>query len=202
MKKKRMVLLLFVVIFSVVCGSIVSNATKDTYTFDWLVENSNYIIIANNSRPIKKTENPKYTVLYSSPISEYHKKEGKYYLELDTSFSRTLVSEGVTIVSDKKHIKLDKYRLYILFLNEIEGQEGFYTITNGKTGIIELKPDRLKPYDSALKKDLSERFENSDAFLEWFNEHCEKDAKIKEQEQKEALKTEPHTAPETTSAPY
>ena len=84
------------------------------------------------------------------------------------------MSEGVTIVSDKKHIKLDKYRLYILFLNEIEGQEGFYTITNGKTGIIELKPDRLKPYDSALKKDLSERFENSDVFLEWFNEHCEK----------------------------
>ena len=112
------------------------------------------------------------------------------------------MSEGVTIISDKKHIKLDKYRLYILFLNEIEGQEGFYTITNGKTGIIELKPDRLKPYDSALKKDLSERFENSDAFLEWFNEHCEKDAKIKEQEQKEALKTEPHTALETTSAPY
>lgn len=174
MKRKRMVLLLFVVIFSVVCSSIVSNATKDTYTFDWLVENSDYIIIANNSRPIKKTENSKYTVLYASPISEYDKKEGKYYLELDTSFSRTLLSESVTIISDKKHIKLDKYRLYILFLNEIEGQEGFYTITNGKTGIIELKPDRLKPYDSALKKDLSERFENSDVFLEWFNEHCEK----------------------------
>ena len=83
MKSKRMVLLLFVVIFAVVCGFIVSNATKDTYTFDWLVENSDYIIIANNSRPIKKTENPKYTVLYSSPISEYHKKEGK----LTTLFS-------------------------------------------------------------------------------------------------------------------
>ena len=202
MKRKRMVLLLFVVIFAVVCGFVVSNATEDTYTFDWLVENSDYIIIANNSRPIKITENPKCTVLYASSISEYHKKDGKYYLELDTSFSRTLFPEGVTIVSDKKYIKLDKYRLYILFLNEIEGQEGFYTITNGKTGVIELKPDRLKPYDSALKKDLSERFENSDIFLEWFNEHWEKDAKRKEKEQKETIKTEPHIAPETTSAPY
>ncbi len=203
MKKKRMILLLFVVIFAVVCVSIVSNATKDTYTFDWLVENSDYMIMVDNSRPIKITENTGCTMLYDPPISEYYKKDGKYYLEINAICSHThVLSEGITIVSDKKHIKLDKYHLYILFLNEIEGQEGFYTITNGKTGIIELKPDRLKPYDRVLKKDLNENFENSDVFLEWFYEHCEKDVKRIKKEQKEELKTESNIAPETTTAPY
>ena len=108
----------------------------------------------------------------------------KYYLKLDViCYHSHIFSEGVTIISDEKHIKLDKDRLYILFINEIEGQEGFYTITNEKTGIIELKSDKLKPYDRALKKDLDENFENSDVFLEWFYTHCEKDLKETEKQQ-------------------
>ena len=184
MKKKTMLLLLFVVSFAVVYVFIISSITKDTFTFDWLVNNSDYTIMATNSLPIEKTENPKYTVCYDLPLSEYYEKDGKYYLKLDViCYHYNTFSEDITIVSDEKHIKLDKDRLYILFINEIEGQEGFYTITNEKTGIIELKSDKLKPYDRALKKDLDENFENSDVFLEWFYTHCEKDLKETEKQQ-------------------
>ena len=77
MKKKTMLLLLFVVSFAVVCVFIISSITKDTFTFDWLVNNSDYTIMATNSLPIEKTENPKYTVCYDLPLSEYYEKDGK-----------------------------------------------------------------------------------------------------------------------------
>ncbi len=198
-----MVLLLFVVIFAAAFFFLVSKATKDTYTFDWLIKNSDYMIMTDNSEPYKIPEISGYTVCYSLPISEYYEKNGEYFLELDVNcFHQRVLPEAITIVSDKKHIKVDEHHLYILFLNEIEGREGFYTITNGKTGIIEIENKKLKPYDKSLKKELNENFEDSDVFLEWFYDNCEKDVKRIEKEQKEEAKTKSPVTPETTQIPY
>ncbi len=168
MKKKKTILTCGVIILVFLCISLILNSTKENYPLNWLVENSDYAVVAQ--RNILRCENTGNSYAMNAYNGKKpYKKEGKVYTEMYVLCpSEEYFGEKITVVTDGYYFKEEDY--CFLFLNCIDKNSLLYTPVNDKTGIIKVKSRKLRPMDTSLNKDLKNNFSDAINFYNWFED--------------------------------
>ena len=198
MKKKSILLFSAVFLFAISCILLIFNLTNETYTLNWLVENSDYAVVAQ--RNILKCEDiGKSHAIKSYKGEKPYKQNGKVYTEMYICcHCENFLGEKITIVTEGYYFSENDYSF--IFLKCIDETNRVYAPVNDRTGVIKIRAGKLRPMDISLKSDVKSKFSDIGAFYDWFTDI----GKQKILNKKEATKEIPTTAmppSKTTAAP-
>lgn len=166
-KSKKAVQIIFVVLIAIVfITTSVFIFCNETYTWEKLVSESDYVVTVTRETLRCEEKNGLY-VMSSYKGKQAYTQNGKVYTEVYIPLCSCddFLGDKITIVTDNKYIT-DSKAYYTLFLKCIDKEKGIYEPINGRTGIIKWKQSKISntvhchPLDPGLyNKDIAECFQ-------------------------------------------